>query len=177
MLRAFHLVLCFPLSLRLLLFPFVHARVDQSRQAPFPAVKIPAVRRGLFFLLAVLLSGWLAPTAEALTRKPTGPTPHYDEAVAVVVVVLGDGITMDTDEGAQSDPLSLHKYLYCANDPVNRTDLTGNTWFEAAANGRLVHKKIGEHFRQSGPGRISNRWISTILGPTRHNDPDAAGPY
>lgn len=33
---------------------------------------------------------------------------------------------MDTFEGSQSDPLSLHKYLYCAADPVNRIDPSGN---------------------------------------------------
>ena len=33
--------------------------------------------------------------------------------------------TMDTYEGSQSDPLSLHKYLYAHADPVNNTDPTG----------------------------------------------------
>jgi hypothetical protein len=83
------------------------------------------VRRGLFFLLAVLLGGWLAPTAEALTRTPAVPAPHYDEAVAVVVVVLGDGITMDPYPGDATDPGSLHRYSYCQNDPANRVDPLG----------------------------------------------------
>ena len=34
---------------------------------------------------------------------------------------------MDTYEGSCSDPLSLHKYLYCHGDPVNYTDPTGRT--------------------------------------------------
>jgi len=33
--------------------------------------------------------------------------------------------TMDTAEGDQEDPLSLHKYLYCQADPVNYTDASG----------------------------------------------------
>jgi len=33
---------------------------------------------------------------------------------------------MDSYEGNRSDPLSLHKYLYCAADPVNNTDPSGN---------------------------------------------------
>jgi hypothetical protein len=32
---------------------------------------------------------------------------------------------MDTDEGVDSDSLSLHKYLYSSADPVNRIDPTG----------------------------------------------------
>ena len=37
--------------------------------------------------------------------------------------------TMDTYEGSPSDPLSLHKYLYCHSDPVNFTDPSGNVEF------------------------------------------------
>ena len=33
--------------------------------------------------------------------------------------------TMDTFEGFNTDPLSLHKYLYCGADPVNWTDPSG----------------------------------------------------
>ena len=36
--------------------------------------------------------------------------------------------TMDTDEGDQEDPLSLHKYLYGADDPVNLDDPSGNDY-------------------------------------------------
>ncbi|MGD0261337.1 MAG: RHS repeat-associated core domain-containing protein [Verrucomicrobiota bacterium] len=34
--------------------------------------------------------------------------------------------TMDTFQGNQEDPLSLHKYLYGADDPVNRIDPSGH---------------------------------------------------
>jgi hypothetical protein len=33
---------------------------------------------------------------------------------------------MDTYEGDNEDPLSLHKYLYCKADPVNGSDPSGN---------------------------------------------------
>jgi hypothetical protein len=33
---------------------------------------------------------------------------------------------MDSDEGRNEDPLSLHKYLYCQTDPVNNTDPSGH---------------------------------------------------
>lgn len=39
---------------------------------------------------------------------------------------LGRFWTGDTDEGDQEDPLSLHKYLYCAANPINRIDPTGH---------------------------------------------------
>jgi hypothetical protein len=34
--------------------------------------------------------------------------------------------TMDSYEGDNSDPLSLHKYLYCQGNPVGLTDLSGH---------------------------------------------------
>jgi RHS repeat-associated protein len=36
--------------------------------------------------------------------------------------VTGRFLTMDTHPGSPDDPLSLHKYLYTANDPVNKVD-------------------------------------------------------
>lgn len=39
---------------------------------------------------------------------------------------LGRFWSMDSYEGCQGDPLSLHKYLYCHADPVNRIDPSGN---------------------------------------------------
>jgi hypothetical protein len=33
--------------------------------------------------------------------------------------------TMDSYEGTQEEPLTLHKYLYCHGDPINGTDPTG----------------------------------------------------
>jgi hypothetical protein len=37
---------------------------------------------------------------------------------------------MDTYEGSQTDPLSLHKYVYCADNPVNRIDPLGHEGIE-----------------------------------------------
>src|SRR6185436_1637533 len=34
--------------------------------------------------------------------------------------------TMDSYEGSQQDPLSLHKYLYAHDNPVNGIDPSGN---------------------------------------------------
>ncbi|HVM62944.1 MAG TPA: hypothetical protein VMV72_18935 [Verrucomicrobiae bacterium] len=41
--------------------------------------------------------------------------------------------TMDSYEGGQEEPLSLHRYLYGQDDPVNRMDLSGNDAVEAVA--------------------------------------------
>jgi hypothetical protein len=34
--------------------------------------------------------------------------------------------TMDTNEGSQEDPFSLHKYLYCEDEPIGHTDPSGH---------------------------------------------------
>jgi hypothetical protein len=34
----------------------------------------------------------------------------------------------DPVEGSYEEPLTLHKYLYCGNDSINRTDPTGEYW-------------------------------------------------
>ena len=42
---------------------------------------------------------------------------------------IGRFATRDTDEGNQEDPLSLHKYAYAADDPVNKIDPLGRSFF------------------------------------------------
>jgi hypothetical protein len=42
---------------------------------------------------------------------------------------IGRFMTMDTFEGDQEDPQSLHKYVYCANNPVNLTDPNGENYY------------------------------------------------
>jgi hypothetical protein len=94
--------------------------------AKFFCNPVAIVRRGLLLFLLVALCAWTAPNVGALTCTPDVPAPHYDELVAVLVVVLGDGITLDTDEGKQEAPLSLHKYLYCQDNPVDHKDPSGH---------------------------------------------------
>ncbi len=40
----------------------------------------------------------------------------------------GRFITQDTYRGDGTDPTTLHLYGYCGNDPINRTDSSGNAW-------------------------------------------------
>jgi len=46
--------------------------------------------------------------------------------------------TMDTDEGNNEDPLSLHKYCYGADNPVNQLDPSGNDYATRLVFGELV---------------------------------------
>src|SRR5207247_4024034 len=48
--------------------------------------------------------------------------------------------TMDENEGNPTDPLSLHKYVYAADNPVNRIDPSGEegTAIELNISGALV---------------------------------------
>jgi RHS repeat-associated protein len=53
--------------------------------------------------------------------------------------------TADTYEGEQEDPLSLHKYLYCAADPLNNSDPSGR-------NAHLFREWYGDSPRFGKPG-------------------------
>ena len=79
--------------------------------------------RWWFILLAVVL-GWFTPAhAFAHTRTPQG---EYDVEASLEKVVSVAGITMDTYQGNNQDPLSLHKYIYCQGNPGNGIDPSGH---------------------------------------------------
>jgi hypothetical protein len=80
------------------------------------------VTRWLSILLAVVLGGLSPSNAHALTRASRTT---YDAGASLGKVVFVAGITMDTYQGQQRRPLSLHKYLYCQANPVNMTDPSG----------------------------------------------------
>lgn len=79
------------------------------------------MQRWLFILLAVVL-GWLPTDAHAHARTSQA----YDTEPPLGKVVVVAGITMDTYQGQQDEPLSLHKYLYCQADPINGADPSGH---------------------------------------------------
>jgi RHS repeat-associated protein len=78
--------------------------------------------------------------------------------------------TLDTFEGDSEEPISLHKYLYAHNNPVDRVDPTGYkssfSRADAAAIGREVHKRLGRHFVSGAPSgtRVTAESVFTILG-------------
>jgi hypothetical protein len=82
------------------------------------------MRRALLVSLTVFLLGWSFPAAAFAPAHV--PYPHYDAFPSRSHLVLGGGITPDTHVGSQSDPLSLHKYLYAHNNPINRIDPSGH---------------------------------------------------
>jgi RHS repeat-associated protein len=70
--------------------------------------------------------------------------------------------TMDSYEGITQEPKSLHKYLYVGADPLNSVDPTGKS-VSSLIYGWRVHRFVQDDFEASGPGRLANRWLSTIL--------------
>jgi RHS repeat-associated protein/uncharacterized repeat protein (TIGR01451 family) len=72
--------------------------------------------------------------------------------------------SMDPKEGDDQDPMSLHRYLYAANNPVNFTDPSGQS-LSNFFYGRIVHREIGNDFVAEDPiTHLSDRAINTILG-------------
>lgn len=51
---------------------------------------------------------------------------------------IGRFTTMDTFEGDQQDPQSLHKYVYAANNPINRSDPSGYDYGDSDINMRSI---------------------------------------
>ena len=95
--------------------------------------------------------------------------------------------TMDTYEGDTEDPLSLHKYLYCQDGPVDGFDPGGHS--QSTDFGNKVQDVITDEFIDSGKVGVrgGNRAIGTMVdelsvGPLRlrpdlyqRNDGDTTG--
>jgi RHS repeat-associated protein len=61
--------------------------------------------------------------------------------------------TMDSYEGHPESTLSLHKFSYCAADPINHVDPTG---FYTKEFGDAAHALIGARYAREHPGSIIN---------------------
>jgi RHS repeat-associated protein len=72
--------------------------------------------------------------------------------------------SMDSYQGKSSDPTSLHKYLYCASDPTNNIDPSGNVIVSNFVYGRIVHEEISNDFMSKFPEGVADRSINNILG-------------
>ena len=97
-------------------------------------VVFSATNKMILRLFIFLLCGWcgIAPTHATLhSSTPTTPAksvefrayfrdPYHNPET-------GRFWTQDSYEGNQSDPLSLHKYTHCGNNPVNAFDPSGQS--------------------------------------------------
>ena len=73
--------------------------------------------------------------------------------------------TADTFEGQQTDPLSLHKYLYAANNPFNRVDPSGNESL-IELNISSVMSAGMQGFRAAGLAVAKRMALNSIYGAT-----------
>lgn len=81
---------------------------------------------------------------------------------------LGRFITMDTYEGTQQEPQSLHKYTYCESDPANNTDPSGHE-----VQGIVAAMDIGRIlFAAVSPaaGKAKSATATTVLLPSLPTD-------
>jgi RHS repeat-associated protein len=69
----------------------------------------------------------------------------------------------DTTEGNNEDPMSLHKYLYCQDNPMDNVDPSGHDILSAQI-GTAVHQYIGRDFVEKvAPYGISGPSVVNIL--------------
>jgi RHS repeat-associated protein len=109
----------------------------------------------------------------------TGSTPNnylfageqYDPALSLYYnrarylnTATGRFWSMDTVEGTDDSPLSLHKYLYAANDSTDRVDPSGNNWWTSIKRGIEVHKLLYADFLLKVRTGVANVSVKTILG-------------
>jgi|GEM_PF-4948853 len=74
---------------------------------------------------------------------------------------IGRFTSFDTFEGRINEPLTLHKYVYTANDPVNNIDPTGHT---TKREGQAAHKVIGAIYQFDHPESLVDFSIKPYSG-------------
>ena len=87
--------------------------------------------------------------------------------------------TMDTFEGYEDDPPSLHKYLYAESDAVDNVDHCGKCLPAVAGYGDIVQEAIFADF-EAKTGGSTNTSINDILGksvPSGGLLPDLIDPF
>ncbi len=83
---------------------------------------------------------------------------------------LGRFWSMDTYEGNRQDPLSLHKYLYCAGNPANKVDPSGHEFTLVGlsiASGIAIGLQLGYDSTVAAAGwTIMNTLSAAVFGHT-----------
>jgi RHS repeat-associated protein len=131
----------------------------------------------LFILLAVVCgaSGQKQPEHGAIqaTLQSTGETHLYtgeqiDPDLGMYYLRaryyqpgIGRFWNMDSFEGRQEEPLSLHKYLYCHGNPVNVVDPSG---YDGEAAGQLGTASIGSSLGSFHAQAMINAYRVQVLG-------------
>lgn len=85
------------------------------------------------------------------------PPRYYD-------TTIGRFTSLDTYEGQIIDPLTLQRYAYVANDPINNIDPTGHTTLR---EGQAAHKVITAIYRFDHPNAIIQADIKPYSGGTK----------
>jgi hypothetical protein len=72
--------------------------------------------------------------------------------------------TMDTYQGDQEDPLSLHKYLYAGDDPVDNDDPSGNDYGDFGINLSSILQPLANVLLASAgtPGGLSLKQLGAF---------------
>ena len=71
---------------------------------------------------------------------------------------------MDSYDGDEYEPLSLHKYLYTYADPVDNVDHCGYCLPSTTTFGNLVQQLIFQDFQQQTGSNLFDTSINNILG-------------
>jgi RHS repeat-associated protein len=77
-------------------------------------------------------------------------------------VGTGRFLSIDPEGGVPFEPQTLHLYVYANADPVNNVDPTG-LLLASLIWGQRVHREISRHFTSTGPMRLANVSINTII--------------
>jgi RHS repeat-associated protein len=108
----------------------------------------------------------------------TGTTPNnylfageqYDPALSLYYnrarylnTTTGRFWSMDTNEGSQQSPVSLHKYLYASSDPVNRRDPTGHEDIAELTTSFAINNTLNALSVLQLPGGGPDNFISSIF--------------
>ena len=85
---------------------------------------------------------------------------EYHNRARQYVAVLGIFTARDPHLGLLKEPLTLHVYLYCANDPINRTDPTGQLSLLELLSVRGITAKMNAAAASVGSAVMASaRWL------------------
>ena len=125
------------------------------------------MNRGLLHLLLCLVLAFMGTPASAVCRPETrvGGSPVFSSVFASQELIKPIGTPIENEGCGYDFASGVHKYLYVADNPVNRIDPSGYmSSLDAAKYGRMLHTKLGEDFiEKMDPFGISGQSVATCL--------------